>query len=199
MPSLLIATHNRDKLTEFRHLLEPLGYRLEGAADLVGYPEPEETGQTLEENALLKARALFEYSGRTAVADDTGLAVEALGGAPGVYSARFAGEGASYQDNVRLLLERLEGVPGERRGARFETVIAVVGPGLALTLKGVCEGRITTRARGSRGFGYDPVFQPEGLSQTFAELDLDAKNLISHRGRALRALRDWLATGPAIL
>lgn len=193
MSHLLIATHNRDKLREFRQVLEPLGYGLECAADLPGCPEPEETGSTLEENALLKARALFHWSGRTAIADDTGLFVSALDGAPGVYSARYAGPEARYEDNVRLLLQELREVPANGRGARFETVIAVVGPGIETTLRGTCEGWITPTPEGTGGFGYDPVFRPEGLDVTFASLSLEHKNRISHRGRALAALGAWLA------
>lgn len=193
MIPLLIATHNPDKLREFRQRLEPLGFTLEGASSLAGYGEPEETGSTLEENALLKARALFAYSGLTAIADDTGLAVDALDGSPGVYSARFAGPSATYTDNVRLLLERLQGVEGPGRGARFETVIAVVGPGVEHLLHGTCDGWITEEPRGGAGFGYDPVFRPEGDSRTFAGMELAEKNRISHRGRALQALAAWLA------
>jgi XTP/dITP diphosphohydrolase len=156
------------------------------------WPDIEETGATLVENALLKARAVLEATGVAAVADDTGLEVDALGGAPGVHTARYAGPSATYAENRRALLEALE--DREDRAARFRTVIALVGTdGSELTVEGVLEGTITRSERGSGGFGYDPIFEVDG--RTLAEIPEREKNRISHRGRALRALADRLAGG----
>ncbi len=193
MKDICLASGNADKLLEFRAALEPLGYRLQAQSAWPDFVPAEETGSTLQENALLKARALFRHTGREAVSDDTGLLVEALDGAPGVYSARYAGPGASYSDNVNKLLRELGKRPREERGARFETVIAVVGPGHETCLCGACEGWITEAPRGNGTFGYDPVFEAEHTGRTFAQMDLPAKNQISHRGRALQALAEWLA------
>lgn len=158
-------------------------------------PDVDETGDSLEENALLKARALVDATGRAAIGDDTGLFVDALEGHPGVRSARFAGEDASYHDNVVKLLDELNGVADERRTARFRTVIAVAYPdGGFLTVEGVLEGRITENPRGDRGFGYDPVFAPfNAMGRTLAELTSTEKNEVSHRALALRALALELA------
>jgi XTP/dITP diphosphohydrolase len=149
----------------------------------------EETGETLEENALLKARAVMEVVGLPAVADDTGLEVLALGGQPGVKTARFAGADATYSDNVRLLLEKLDGV--EDRRARFRTVVALVMPdGAEMVVDGSLDGVIAERVRGSGGFGYDPVFEVNG--KTLSEMGMEEKNKVSHRARALRSLADAL-------
>ena len=153
--------------------------------------EVEETGSTLEENALLKAREVAAAAGMPALADDTGLEVDALGGAPGVYSARYAGEQASYIDNCRKLVRELAHT--ENRVAVFRTVIALAFPsGEAETVEGCCPGRIGREMRGEKGFGYDPLFIPDGESRTFAELSLEEKNAISHRGRALLAARSLI-------
>ena len=160
-------------------------------------PDVEETGETLEDNARLKARALCEATGRSAVADDTGLEVEALDGAPGVYSARFSGEGATYATNVAKLLSELERVgarsPGARR-ARFRSVAFVAHPdGTEVWADGEVTGVITPEARGDGGFGYDPVFAPDGFDgRTFAEMSAEEKHAVSHRGRAFRALANRL-------
>jgi len=149
------------------------------------WPDIEETGRTLKENALIKARAVVEFTGLPVVADDTGLEVDALGGGPGVNTARYAGPGASYEDNVVRLLESMEGV--EDRTARFRTVVALVMPdGVEVTAEGSVEGVITKERRGGGGFGYDPVFGVDG--QTLAEMTAEDKNALSHRARALRAL-----------
>ena len=158
----------------------------------------EETGETLEENARLKARAVALATGRPALADDTGLEVDALGGAPGVWSARYAGDHVTYADNVAKLLAELAGQAGgggERR-ARFRTVALVAWPdGQEVRADGTVEGRIATEARGAGGFGYDPVFVPdEGDGRTFAEMNADEKHAVSHRGRAFRALAEALAS-----
>jgi XTP/dITP diphosphohydrolase len=158
---------------------------------------PEETGATLEDNAVLKARATFEATGLPAIADDTGLEVEALDGRPGVRSARYAGDAATYEDNWRRLLRELDGVPAARRGARFVTVIALYrGDGRILLFEGEADGRILEVPRGSGGFGYDPVFYSTAAGKTFAEMTPEEKARHSHRGAALRKLRAYLEETP---
>ncbi|MGH9078084.1 MAG: RdgB/HAM1 family non-canonical purine NTP pyrophosphatase [Acidimicrobiales bacterium] len=192
----VLATANPDKAEEMAAILG-------GSVDLVrrpaGLPEVAETGATLLANARLKAWAVAGATGRPAIADDTGLEVEALGGAPGVMSARWAGPGATYADNVAKLLGQLEGKGGPARRARFCTVVVAAAPGAGeVVAEGQVMGRIAERPAGSGGFGYDAVFVPdEGGGRTFAELaaeDPGIKHSISHRGRALRALRDQMAT-----
>lgn len=193
--SLVTATANPDKAAEIQEILGRAG----GVVLLPrpGHvPDVEETGDTLEENARLKAAALTAATGMPAVADDTGLEVEAIGGAPGVYSARYAGEHATYADNVAKLLHALDALPdrgGERR-ARFRSVAFVKFPdGRELWREGAVDGTIAAAARGEGGFGYDPVFVPdEGDGRTFAELSAEEKHALSHRGRAFRALADAL-------
>jgi len=181
---LVAATKNPDKAREVRAVLAVVAPEVELVEGL-GWPDVEESGGTLEENALLKARAVAAATGLPALADDTGLEVAALGGAPGVHTARYAGPGAGYAANRRALLAALEGVADRR--ARFRTVVALVVPGGGEVMaEGVLEGRITTGERGSGGFGYDPVFEVEG--RTLAEMGEDHKNRISHRARALAAL-----------
>jgi len=195
---LVLASANPDKAAEISAIL------CSGAAsvaDLVLVPRPvtvpdvDETGTTLLENARLKAIAIAAATGEAAVADDTGLVVDALDGAPGVFSARFAGEAATYADNVAKLLAELAGVAPERRTARFETVALVRWPdGREVAATGAVEGVIATAASGDGGFGYDPVFVPvEGDGRTFAELAPEEKHALSHRGRAFRALAAELA------
>jgi XTP/dITP diphosphohydrolase len=150
---------------------------------------PPELGNTLEENALAKARAAVAFSGLPAIADDTGLEVDALGGEPGVRSARYAGEGGSYEANVRKLLERMAGIEAARRSARFRTVCVACFPGRPpIVVEGVLEGRITMAPRGTGGFGYDPVFEVAGTGRTLAELPFDEKNSLSHRAAAIANL-----------
>ena len=185
---LVLATANPDKAAEIQAVLARSGVELlprpEGLADV------EETGETLEDNARLKARALVRATGLPAVADDTGLLVDALGGAPGVFSARYAGEGATYADNVAKLLAELAGVAPGARTARFETVALACWPdGREILARGAVEGVITIEPRGTAGFGYDPVFVPtEGDGRTFAQMAPEEKHALSHRGRAFRAL-----------
>ncbi len=200
---LVLATANPDKAAEITALLtaRPPTVGVPAALVLVprprGVPEVEETGETLLDNARLKAEALRDATGLAAVADDTGLEVDALGGAPGVYSARFAGPSATYADNVAALLEALERAgasdPGARR-ARFTTVALVAFPdGTEVWRSGSVDGSIALAPRGEQGFGYDPVFVPEeGDGRTFAELTADEKHALSHRGRAFSALADAL-------
>jgi XTP/dITP diphosphohydrolase len=195
---LVLATFNRDKARELLALFALPGLELSTLADVPGALAPDENGATLLANATLKAEAALHLAGLPAIADDTGLEVDALGGAPGVHAARFAGPGATYDDNVRLLLERLSGVPLERRGARFRTVCVAAFPnGERLVGEGVVEGRITEVPRGTQGFGYDPVFEVEGLGRTYAELMPEEKNAVSHRARAAQSLaRELLRARP---
>ena len=188
IPRLVVASKNTDKITEIEEVLEGLGFVDEIVRDL-DWDDVEETGSTLHENALLKARSVVEATGLPVIADDTGLEVDALGGRPGVHTARFAGPDASYEDNVRLMLDTLDGVSD--RGACFRTVVALAFPdGVEITAEGSLEGRITGERRGDRGFGYDPVFEVEG--RTLAEMSAKEKNEFSHRARALRALAESL-------
>lgn len=187
---LVLATRNEDKVREIREALQGLPISLLSLMDFSQIEEIAETGNTLEENALLKAETVAAATGFPALADDTGLEVEALGGLPGVRSSRYAGEDATYADNVKKLLREMKGVPPAQRGARFRTVIALASPGgESKTVEGSCGGSINIEARGESGFGYDPVFTPEGSRFTFAELTLEQKNAISHRGKALAAAR----------
>ena len=189
MPAtLLISTRNRDKYRELSLMLgDKVILRQPDADD----PDVEETGDTLWENALLKARDGFERHGIPTIADDTGLEVDALDGRPGVYSSRYAGEDASYEDNVTLLLQELDSVPLEKRTARFRSVIAYIDGDRIERFDGVLEGTILEVRRGKNGFGYDPVFLPEEGDLTLAEMGAEAKNEISHRGRALRSFVEW--------
>lgn len=188
MTAFVLATFNRDKVREFGALLPNAGIELRSLADFPAATSPVEDGQTLLENARIKARAALAVTGLPVIADDTGLEVDALGGEPGVHAAYFAGPGATYDDNVKLLLERLKGVSPNRRGARFRTLCVALFPdGREVIAEGVLEGRILEERRGSGGFGYDPVFGlPDG--RTLAELSASEKNAISHRGRAARDL-----------
>jgi XTP/dITP diphosphohydrolase len=187
----VLATANEDKAREIRDILGPSADLLPRPATV---PDVEETGETLLDNARLKAWALVTATGEAAIADDTGLEVEALGGAPGVYSSRYAGEGASYAANVAKLVQALSGVKGSRR-ARFRTVAVAAWPdGQEVMAEGLVEGVIAGAARGDGGFGYDPVFVPtDGDGRTFAEMDPIEKHQLSHRGRAFRALAGRLA------
>lgn len=184
IPRLVVASKNPDKLSEIEEVLGQTGLSGEIVRGL-DWPEVAETGSTLEENALLKAHAVMEATGLPALADDTGLEVTVLNGDPGVHTARFAGDGARYEDNVAKLIEVMKGETD--RTARFRTVVALVFPdGAEITAEGTLDGVITERPRGERGFGYDPVFAVGG--RTLAEMSLDEKNDLSHRARAIRAL-----------
>lgn len=192
-PRLVLATHNAHKIGELRAILAPLLPDLDpasvvGAAD-VGAPEPVEDGVTFAANALIKARALVAATGLPSVADDSGLAVDVLGGAPGVFSARWAGRHGDDRANLELLLAQLSDVPAEHRGARFVCAAALVTPdGGEVVETGEMPGRLLTAPRGSGGFGYDPILQPDGEDRSAAELSAEEKNAISHRGEAFRAL-----------
>jgi XTP/dITP diphosphohydrolase len=180
---LVLASANPDKVAEIRAILAGVDL----APRPAGLPEVEEDGSTLEENARLKASAVVAATGEAAVADDTGLEVRALGGAPGVRSSRYAGKGATYSDNVAKLLAALAGATDRR--ARFRTVALALFPdGAEIGAEGTIEGTIAEAARGSNGFGYDPLFVPEGAGLTYAEMTDAQKNAVSHRGRAFREL-----------
>jgi XTP/dITP diphosphohydrolase len=189
----VLASANPDKAAEMRAILAAAVPGIELLDRPAGVPDVEETGKTLEENARLKAEAIAAATGLPAIADDTGLEVAALDGAPGVYSARYAGEQATYGQNVAKLLGALVGVTARR--ARFRTVALVRWPdGREVSAEGFVDGRIATSARGDKGFGYDPVFEPTGArGRTYAELSAEEKNRLSHRGRAFRALAEKLA------
>ena len=190
---IVLATNNRDKIREIKHLLEELPVTILTADDFLEFPDPEETGATLVENAVLKARAIAEFTGLAALADDSGLEVDALDGAPGVYSSRYAGENVTYKDNFTKLLRKMAGVPHDKRTARFRCVIALVWEdGTIDTVEGAAEGTITTNVQGDQGFGYDPVFFYPPLNKRFSEMTLDEKNQVSHRGKALQAARELI-------
>ena len=187
MPKLLIATRNSGKMRELRQLLGGVPHEIASLDDLGIADEIEETGATFEENAALKAEGYSQLSGLLTLADDSGLEVDALGGAPGVRSARYAGADASDADRVSLLLKNLEGTRADDRSARFRCVIAISAPGERTRLySGVCEGRIAAEPRGDNGFGYDPVFDFPELGMTMAELPSERKNAVSHRARAAK-------------
>jgi XTP/dITP diphosphohydrolase len=191
----VLASANPDKAREIRDILAEAGLASGLAPRPADVADVEETGETLEENARLKAVALSEATGLPALADDTGLLVDALDGRPGVRSARYAGEGATYADNVAKLLHELSGVARDRRRARFRTVAVALFPdGREIVAEGSVDGTIADSPRGERGFGYDPVFEPDGGGgRTFAEMTQAEKAAVSHRGRALRALATRLA------
>jgi XTP/dITP diphosphohydrolase len=190
---LLIATHNAGKVRELTRLLADLPVSLRRLSDWPDIPEAEETGSTFAENAVLKALYYSERAGRLTLSDDSGLVVDALGGAPGVYSARYCGPSATYEERMARLLSEIEAAGGPRT-ARFVAVVAVSDPstGEVETFEGVCEGHIAREPRGAHGFGYDPVFVPEGHRQTFGELSDEIKQEISHRARALRRAEAYL-------
>lgn len=188
---LVMATNNAHKLAEIRKIA---GDKLQvlSLAEIGCHEEIPETGSTLEENALIKARWIKDRYGYDCFADDTGLEVDALDGAPGVYSARYAGEHCSPADNVAKMLAAMKDIPEQRRTARFRTVIALIRGDKIITVEGKVEGMITLEPSGTDGFGYDPIFRPEGSTFTFAEMNADEKNAISHRGRATQRLMEVL-------
>ena len=189
---IVLATHNHDKEIELQHSLRGLGVEICSLSEYPDIGEIEETGATLLENSLLKAHTVHGRTGLPAIADDTGLEVDALDGAPGVYSARFSGADATYEDNVNKLLSVMEEVSDDMRSARFRTVISFVDGNQELWTEGHIDGKIIDFPRGNAGFGYDPVFYIPQLEKTFAELSTEEKNKISHRGLALQKLRKIL-------
>ena len=189
---IILATHNRDKEKELQKSLKGLNIEICSLFDFPEIGDIEETGTTLLENSLLKARTVFNITGIPAIADDTGLEVSFLNGAPGVYSARYAGDNVSYQENVTKLLNELDGVPSDKRLARFRTVVTYIDKNEELWAEGYIDGVISETIIGDSGFGYDPVFFVPHIGKTFAELSSDEKNKISHRGIALQKLRKIL-------
>jgi XTP/dITP diphosphohydrolase len=203
-PEVALATRNPGKITEILRICSdwPVRWRLgrmDGSSDADrSWPDVEETGQTYLENAELKARAVAQALGIPAIADDSGIEVDGLGGAPGPHSARFAGSGATDRQNLDLLIERLAPVSPKVRTARYRCVAICAWPdGRHVTAEAVCEGRLTLDPRGSGGFGYDPIFVPTGEERTMAELTPEEKDAISHRGKALRALGEILSGSSA--
>jgi XTP/dITP diphosphohydrolase len=190
---LVLATRNRHKGEELAALLGGLGITIRTLDEFPDAPEVVEDGDTCEANAIKKARVIAEFTGLPAVSDDTGLEVDALGGRPGVYAARYAGKDATYEDNCRKLLLELTGVPRERRTARFLTVAAIALPSDGIRVaQGILEGEIAGEASGTLGFGYDPVFLIPELGKTLAELSADQKNAISHRAKAFTQAKTLL-------
>jgi len=191
MKKLVFATNNLHKLQEIKEILIDQ-FEVVSLKEMNFFDEIEEPYETLHKNALQKARVVHQFCGLDVFSDDTGLEVEALNGAPGVYSARYAGVNCSFQDNVKKLLKALNSE--ENRKAKFRTVIALILNNKEYTFDGVVEGEITKEQSGSEGFGYDPIFKPEGFETTFAEMTSEAKNKISHRGRAVQKLATFLKT-----
>ncbi len=194
--TLVLATHNAKKLRELRRIAEAagLGVRIVGLGEVASYPEPAETARTFEGNALIKARAAVSATGLPALADDSGIEVDVLNRMPGVRSARWAGLGASDAENLDLLLRQIDDVPDAERAGRFVCAMALALPdGTEHVLRATMEGRMGRDKRGENGFGYDPAFVPEGHQQTSGELTPDAKDAISHRGKAVRAMLAHLA------
>ena len=192
-PKLLLATNNRAKVKEYARLLQGIPYRIVSPEDVNISEQVAETGASFEENAILKARRYAELSGLTTIADDSGLEVDALGGEPGVRSARYAGEGASDKERIDFLLNKLVDVPWEKRLAQFRCVIAIAYPdGKVQICQGQCRGILTFKPLGDNGFGYDPVFYLPDLHKTMAELSMSEKNALSHRGQAADEARKAL-------
>ena len=187
---IIAATKNKNKLREFGEILK--GFEIISQEEAGVDIDVEETGTTFEENSLLKAKAIFEATGITAIADDSGLCVDALGGEPGVYSARYGGEGYDDKGRVQLLLKNMKEIPDEKRTARFVCAITMVGKEGIITARGECEGKIDYSPKGENGFGYDPVFFVEKYGKTMAEISPEEKNSISHRGKALKIFAEKL-------
>ena len=192
MNKVVIATHNKDKQKEIEILLSTFGITTVALNSFPEIGDIPETGSTLEENALIKARTVFSITGLASIADDTGLEVDALDGAPGVYTARFAGDGCSYTDNVKKIIKVMQNIPFDERGAVFRTVIAYKDSKVELIAQGLVKGYISEKIKGLDGFGYDPVFYIKEKGKTFAEMKVEEKNVISHRGRAIKALKERL-------
>jgi XTP/dITP diphosphohydrolase len=191
---VIIATKNRGKAKEFQHMFAPYGYEVQTLLDLPHIEDVEETGETFEENAILKAETVAQELGELVIADDSGLAIDALEGRPGVYSARYAGEEKSDEANMEKVLHELEAVEGTDRTARFHCVLAIAGPNRETrTVTGTCEGMILQEKRGTNGFGYDPIFFVPTLQKSMAELSPDEKSQISHRGNALKKLKNIIS------
>ncbi|MBQ8682133.1 MAG: XTP/dITP diphosphatase [Selenomonadales bacterium] len=193
MKQIVLATKNQGKIREMRDLLAPMNIEVLSLADFSPTADAEENGATFAENAMLKARYYYAHTNTPCLADDSGLEVDALGGRPGVYSARYSGENATDESNNAKVLAEMADVPEESRTARFRCAMALVGDGIELTADGTCEGILLTEKRGDGGFGYDPIFYVPAFGCTLAELSSDEKNSISHRGSAVRKMADLLA------
>ena len=185
---IVLATHNRDKCAEMAAILSDYPIDLLTLEDFPEIGEIIEDSDTLEGNAIIKARIVYNQTRLSSWADDTGLEVDALNGEPGIYSARYAGENCNYSDNVNKLLKNMEKIPAEKRTARFQTVIAFVGDKMELVSEGIVEGKITTKPKGVGGFGYDPVFYISEQGKTYSEMKMKEKNKISHRGKAIQEM-----------
>ena len=190
---VVIATHNRDKMKGIQGAISDLGWEVISLYDFPKIEEIEENGKTLEENALIKAREVFEKTGLPTISDDTGLEVDALDGAPGVYTARYAGENCSYSDNVNKMLKDMNKVPMPNRGAKFKTVMVFKDENKELIVEGIVKGKISRESRGDDGFGYDPIFYVTEYDKTFAEMSFKEKNTISHRGLAINKFINFLS------
>ena len=192
---MIVATRNKGKIREIREALKGLGLQIYTLGDFPGAPEIEEDGKSFAENALKKARFYSNYFGKLTMTDDSGLEVECLRGLPGIYSARYAGEKATPQENNEKLLREMEGISLSKRGAKFRCVMAIVSPdGREAIAEGSCRGAIGFKEKGRKGFGYDPLFILPRYGKTMAELSLEEKNKMSHRGKALRKLRKIITT-----
>lgn len=185
----MIATSNSHKLREITDILAGLPFQFLSLQNFPDIAAVDETGKTFRENALLKARTVFQHTSLLTLADDSGLEVDALGGAPGIYSARFSGKERDYKANNRKLLQELKNVSDEQRGAQFRCVVSIVGPKVLEFTEGIVRGHITRELRGDGGFGYDPLFIPDGFTKTYAELGEELKNRISHRAIAFQNAR----------
>jgi len=192
MQKIILATRNKGKLEEIRSILSSIPIEIVSLLEYPDCPEVNEDGETLEANALKKAREVFRYTKIPALADDTGLEVFHLKMAPGVISARYAGEKVTYADNNRKLLAELQNIPHDQRRAQFRCVAVFVSNNGEIIEEGICPGSIINELRGTGGFGYDPLFVPDGYNQTFAELPIEIKNTISHRARAFRKIKGRL-------
>lgn len=192
MQTLLLATKNKNKVFEFSELLKPLGIHVLSATDFPELPDVVEDGDTFEANAVKKAQTISKITGYPTLADDSGLLVDALQGAPGVFSARYAGEKASYSQNVDKLLHELSKKGDFPFSAHFKTVLCLVHDEQVTFFEGECHGVIIPERKGEKGFGYDPVFVPNGYNQTFAEMSAEEKNAISHRAKATQAFLDYI-------
>jgi XTP/dITP diphosphohydrolase len=193
---IVLATNNLHKIREIKGILTGISAEILTLEDFPGFPQVEETGKTLEENAIIKAQKINKFTGLPSLADDSGLEVDALDGEPGVRSSRFAGEHCSFKDNNLKLLELMQGIPWEQRGAKFVTVVALAkNPGQVHTVKGEIRGIIDLEEKGENGFGYDPVFYVPELKKTFAQLSPEEKNRISHRAKAFKKAGDLIAKG----
>lgn len=193
---IVLATNNRDKIREIKNILSDLSAEILTLEDFPNFPKIKETGKTLEENAILKATSIYQFTGLPSLADDSGLEVDALNGAPGVLSSRFAGKHCSYQDNNRKLLSLMKNIPWEKRGATFVCAVAIAkGIDDIKTVRGEVRGIIAYEEKGENGFGYDPVFYLPHLDKTFAQLPLEEKNKISHRAQAFTKAKELIQKG----